>query len=215
MTEYQISALYETISKLNPRVTMFGAELWINFTVDFNQSQFISDSMDNVLETYELAERALSKLRIPHDGIDYTPDNLSLSIQMAKKSIDYFKFQFYGELRCHKDKLDYDLMTEQQWSGIPKEFGKFISTGNLPVALRRIRSKISIIIDWGEKIGGSELDNESHKLLSSIKPLMLKWGLADDTIYASGEFIVKQHMNFKPTDCILFNFYNEKRFEEG
>ena len=212
MTEYQISTLYEKIQELNSRVKMFGADLWINFTVNFDQSQFISTSMDNVLETYELAERVLSKLEIPHDGIDYTPDNLSLSIQKAKKSIDYFKFQFYGELKCHKDDLDYNLITEQQWADIPKEFDKLVSKEKLPVALHRIRSKISIIIDWGEKINGYELENESQKLLNSIKPLMLKWGIVDDEIYASGEFIAQQHLNFKPTDCLLFNFYNEKRF---
>ena len=215
MTEYQIAELYQTIRGSNSKVRMFGAELWIDFTVDFNESQIISDSIEHVLETYQLAERALSKLEIRHDGINYTPDNLSLSIQIEKKLIDYFKFQFHGDFRCDEDNLDYNLITEQQWSGIPKEFERLISETKLPVTLRRIRSKISIIIDWGEKIGGYELESESNKLLKSIKPLMLKWGVADDDIFASGEFIVRRYMNIKPTDCILFNFYNEKRFEEG
>lgn len=215
MTEYQISTLYGKINGLSPLVTMFGAELSIDFTVDFNQNKPISDSIDIVLETYNLADRVLNKLEIPHDGIDYTPDNLSLSIQMAKKVIDYFKFHFYSELRCNEDKSDYDLMTKEQWFSIPKEFKKIILEKDLPVELRRLRSKISIIIDWGKKISGYELEEKSRKLLGIIKPLMLDWGIADDNIYATGEVLVKEYMNFKPTDCIIFNFYNVYRIEEG
>lgn len=219
MTEYQVSELYKTIRESNPEAEMFGADLWLNFTIDFKEGQSIPNSMESVIETYQLADHALNKLNIRHDGIDYTPDNLSLSIGIDQKSIDHFKFYFRGEFVCTDD-LNDNLITEQQWLGISKEFEKLISNAKLPVTLRGIQSKISIIVDWGEKINGYRIHSEGEKLLNSITPLMHKWNLSDNNIFESGEwmsakYLVKEHMNLKPTDCTLFNFYNAMWLKEG
>ena len=150
MSEYQVSKLYETIRESNPEAEMFGADLWLNFTIDFQEGQSIPDSMESVIETYQLADRTLNRLNIRHDGIDYAPDNLSLSIGIDQKSIDYFKFRFRGEFVCENDLHD-NLITERQWFGISEEFGNLISNAGLPVTLRGIQSKISIIVDWGKR----------------------------------------------------------------
>ena len=212
MSEYQVSELYETIRESNPKVEMFGADLWLNFTIDFKEYRPITDSMNSVIKAYQLAGQVLDELGIRHDGIDDISDNLSLSVRADQPSIDHFKFYFCGEFVCEDD-LYADLITEHQRTHIFTEFKERISEANLPLELREIQSKISIIVDRGEKISGNQILSESKNLLNSIKPLMNEWNLSDDRIYESGEsmyakYLAQEHMNPKPTDCLLFNFYN-------